>query len=214
MSKDYLIFKIIIIGDSSVGKTSFLLRFCDGKFDADSITTIGIDHKVKFISRQEKRIQLQIWDTAGQERFRSLSKTMFKGSDGILLMYDISKYETFKDIKNWINDIKTNIGVPIEKIALIIIGNKSDLPDDEKKVDQNDVENLEKTTGFKIIEASAKNDHNVNESMIALVDKMLELGLGKIKKEDEEEDEGTKKLSLKNTKKKNNCCGGGGKKKN
>ena len=86
--------------------------------------------------------------------------------------------------------------------------------DDEKKVDQNDVENLEKTTGFKIIEASAKNDHNVNESMIALVDKMLELGLGKIKKEDEEEDEGTKKLSLKNNKKKNNCCGGGGKKKN
>ena len=161
MSKDYLIFKIIIIGDSSVGKTSFLLRFCDGKFDADSITTIGIDHKVKFISRQEKRIQLQIWDTAGQERFRSLSKTMFKGSDGILLMYDISKYETFKDIKNWINDIKTNIGVPIEKIALIIIGNKSDLPDDEKKVDQNDVENLEKTTGFKIIEASAKNEYNL-----------------------------------------------------
>ena len=214
MSKDYLIFKIIIIGDSSVGKTSFLLRFCDGKFDADSITTIGIDHKVKFISRQEKRIQLQIWDTAGQERFRSLSKTLFKGSDGILLMYDISKYETFKHIKKWINDIKTNIGVPIEKIALIIIGNKSDLPDDEKKVDQNDVENFEKTTGFKIIEASAKNDHNVNESMIALVDKMLELGLGKIKKEDEEEDEGTKKLSLKNTKKKNNCCGGGGKKKN
>ena len=214
MSKDYLIFKIIIIGDSSVGKTSFLLRFCDGKFDADSITTIGIDHKVKFISRQEKRIQLQIWDTAGQERFRSLSKTLFKGSDGILLMYDISKYETFKHIKNWINDIKTNIGVPIEKIALIIIGNKSDLPDDEKKVDQNDVENLEKTTGFKIIEASAKNDYNVNESMIALVDKMLELGLGKIKKEDEEEDEGTKKLSLKNTKKKNNCCGGRGKKKN
>ena len=214
MSKDYLIFKIIIIGDSSVGKTSFLLRFCDGKFDADSITTIGIDHKVKFISRQEKRIQLQIWDTDGQERFRSLQKTLFKGSDGILLMYDISKYETFKHIKKWINDIKTNIGVPIEKIALIIIGNKSDLPDDEKKVDQNDVENLEKTTGFKIIEASAKNDHNVNESMIALVDKMLELGLGKIKKEDEEEDEGTKKLSLKNTKKKNNCCGGGGKKKN
>ena len=214
MSKDYLIFKIIIIGDSSVGKTSFLLRFCDGKFDADSITTIGIDHKVKFISRQEKRIQLQIWDTAGQERFRSLSKTLFKGSDGILLMYDISKYETFKHIKNWINDIKTNIGVPIEKIALIIIGNKSDLPEDEKKVDQNDVENLEKTTGFKIIEASAKNDYNVNESMIALVDKMLELGLGKIKKEDEEEDEGTKKLSLKNTKKKNNCCGGRGKKKN
>ena len=212
MSKDLITYKIIIIGDSSVGKTSFLLRFCDGRFEAESIATICIDHKVKFISRQEKKIQLQIWDTAGQERFRSLSKSLFKGSDGILLMYDISNYDSFKHIKNWIQDIKNNLGVPIEKIALIIVGNKSDLPDNLKKVDSDDVENFEKTSGFKIIEVSAKIDHNINESIIALVDKMMELGVGKVKKEDDDEEEGNRKLSLKKNKK-SNCCGGGGKNK-
>ena len=127
-------------------------------------------------------------------------------------MYDISNYDSFKHIKNWIQDIKNNLGVPIEKIALIIVGNKSDLPDNLKKVDSDDVENFEKTSGFKIIEVSAKIDHNINESIIALVDKMMELGVGKVKKEDDDEEEGNRKLSLKKNKK-SNCCGGGGKNK-
>ena len=110
MSKEMITYKILILGDSTVGKTAFIVRFCEGRFEEDSLTTIGLDSKVKFISRQEKKIQLQIWDTAGQERFRSLSKNYYKGADGILLMYDISNYESFKHIKNWITDIKNNIG--------------------------------------------------------------------------------------------------------
>ena len=132
------------------------------KFDADSITTIGIDHKVKFISRQEKRIQLQIWDTAGQERFRSLSKTLFKGSDGILLMYDISNYDSFKHIKNWIQDIKNNLGVPIEKIALIIVGNKSDLVE-QRKVTFEEAKQYADEHELPYIETSAKEGININE---------------------------------------------------
>ena len=213
MSKDMITYKILILGDSSVGKTTFIVRFCEGKFKEDSLTTIGLDSKVKFISRQDKKIQLQIWDTAGQERFRSLSKSWYKGADGILLMYDISNYDSFKHIKNWINDIKTNISIPFEKLALIVIGHKSDLPDEKRKVDKNDIQTFENSHGIKIIEASAKIDKNVNESMIALIDKMLELGVGKIKTGDEDEDD-NKKLSLKKTKKKKgDCCAGGGKKK-
>ena len=213
MSKDMITYKILILGDSTVGKTAFIVRFCEGKFEEDSLTTIGLDSKVKFISRQDKKIQLQIWDTAGQERFRSLSKSWYKGADGILLMYDISNYDSFKHIKNWINDIKTNISIPFEKLALIVIGHKSDLPDEKRKVDKNDIQTFENSHGIKIIEASAKIDKNVNESMIALIDKMLELGVGKIKTGDEDEDD-NKKISLKKTKKKKgDCCAGGGKKK-
>ena len=213
MSKDMITYKILILGDSTVGKTAFIVRFCEGKFEEDSLTKIGLDSKVKFISRQDKKIQLQIWDTAGQERFRSLSKSWYKGADGILLMYDISNYDSFKHIKNWINDIKTNISIPFEKLALIVIGHKSDLPDEKRKVDKNDIQTFENSHGIKIIEASAKIDKNVNESMIALIDKMLELGVGKIKTGDEDEDD-NKNLSLKKTKKKKgDCCAGGGKKK-
>ena len=206
-------YKILVLGDSTVGKTAFIVRFCEGRFAEDSLTTIGLDSKVKFISRQEKKIQLQIWDTAGQERFRSLSKNYYKGADGILLMYDISNYDTFKHIKNWINDIKNNIGVPIEKLALIVIGNKSDLPDDKRKVDNNDIETFQNTHGIKIIEASAKTDKNVNESMIVLIDKMIELGVGTIKKEDEDEEDNRKLSIKKSNQKKGDCCAGGDKKK-
>ena len=206
-------YKILILGDSTVGKTAFIVRFCEGIFEEDSITSVGLDSKVKFISRQEKKIQLQIWDTAGQERFRSLSKSWYKGADGILLMYDISNYDSFKHIKNWISDIKNNISIPFEKLALIVIGHKSDLPDEKRKVDKNDMETFEKSNGIKIIEASAKIDKNVNESMAALIDKMLELGVGKIKKVDDDEED-IRKLSIKKiNKKKGDCCAGGGKNK-
>ena len=212
MSNQMITFKIILLGDSTVGKTAFIIRFCDGKFGEDSLTTIGLDRKAKFISHKEKKIQLEIWDTAGEERFRSIAKSSYKGADGILLMYDISKKETFRHIKSWIKDIQTNIGDAMDKIALIVIGNKSDLPESEKQVDKKDIEDFENTMKLKIIEASAKDNINVNESMITLIDKMMELGLGKIKKEDDEE-ENNRKLSVKQaTKKKDNCCGGGDKK--
>ena len=211
MSKEMITFKVLFLGDSTVGKTAFIVRFCDGKFEDDSLTTIGLDTKTKFVVHKEKKIQLQIWDTAGQERFRSIAKSCYKGADGILLMYDISKYETFKHIKSWITDIENNISVPKNKLALIIIGNKADLPNEEKTVDKKDIEEFESKFKYKIIEASAKTDQNVNESMIALIDKMLELGLGKIKSLDDEDD--TQKLSAKKKDKKKGLCGGGGKKK-
>ena len=208
-------YKILFLGDSSVGKTAFIFRFCDGKFEEDSLTTIGLDKKAKSVSHKDKKILLQIWDTAGQERFRSIAKSCYKGADGILLMYDVNNYDSFKHIKTWIKDIKANITIPWEKLALIVIGNKCDLPKEEKKVDKEDIEEFKKTNnGIQVIEASAKLDINVNESIIALIDKMMELGVGKYTKNDVEERARTFSVeNVENNKKKKECCGGGGKKK-
>ncbi len=199
-------FKIMLLGDSSVGKTAFILRFCDNKFEDESITTIGLDTKTKFVSHRDKKIQLQIWDTAGEERFRSIAKSCYKGADGILLMYDVSNISSFKHIKNWINDIENNITVPKDKLALIIVGNKSDLPEDQKKIDNKDREDFENKYKYKIIETSAKTDKNINESIIALIDKMLDLGLGKIKNNDNDDEDDNQKLSNKKKKKKGSFC--------
>ena len=213
MSKQMITYKILVLGDSTVGKTAYIVRFCEGKFDSESIATIGVDSKTKFVSRQDKKIQLMIWDTAGQERFRSLSKSFYKGAHGIILMYDISNMESFKHIKNWINDVKNNVSM--EKLAVLVVGNKSDLPENEKKVLKEDREKFENEQKIKIIEVSAKEDKNINESMVNLIDKLLELGVGKIKNEEEEdEEENSRKLSIKTTnEKKKDCCAGGSKKK-
>ena len=204
-------FKILVLGDSNVGKTAFILRFCEGIFEENSVSTIGLDTKTKFITRQNQKIQLQIWDTAGQERFHSIAKSCYKGADGIILMYDITNYDSFKHIKKWINDIKNNINKPMEKLALYVLGNKSDL-ENGRSVDEGDKTKLKEEFGLNIMEVSAKTDKNINECIIELIDKMLELGVGKRKSEDDEED-GQKLQANKTKKKKDNCCSGGNKKK-
>ena len=201
--------KVILVGKTGAGKTNLINVLIGAKFQQSSLSTTVSNFVEKKMTIENKKYNLEIWDTAGQERFRSIAKSSYKGADGILLMYDVSKKDTFKHIKTWIKDIQTNIGNAMDKIAIIVIGNKSDLP--EKEVDKKDVEEFENNMKLKIIEASAKENKNVNESMIALVDRMIELGLGKIKKEDDEE-ENNRKLSIKQTGKKNNCCGGGDKK--
>ena len=103
---EMILYKILILGNSSVGKTSFLLRFCDEKFDYETFTTVGLDYKKKVIKRNEKKIKLHIFITAGQERFRAIARNLYKNADGIVLMYDISNKKSFQDIKDWINSIK------------------------------------------------------------------------------------------------------------
>ena len=164
---EILSFKILLLGDTSVGKSSFILRFCDDKFEEDSLTTIGLDQKNKFVKIEDKKIQLNIWDTAGQERFKSLAKNIIKGADGIVLMYDMSNYNSFKAIKTWIKNIKESID--ITKVGIVIVGNKCDLPEDEIKVDKEIKDDFEKEHNMKIIEASAKNSINVNDTFLVLI---------------------------------------------
>ena len=199
-------YKVIILGDSKVGKTAFILRFCEDKFLEESLSTVGLDMKTKFVTRQNKKIQLQIWDTAGQERFRSITKNIYKGAHGILLMYDVTNKETFKHIKEWINNIRDNINNQIDKIALCVLGNKIDQPKEMKQVTEEDKQKFKDESNLDIMEVSAKSNININESIIELVDKMIELGVG-IKKTDDDEEDGQKLQKIK-TKKKKECCGG------
>jgi len=125
---DYLI-KLLLIGDSGVGKSCLLLRFSDDSFTPSFITTIGIDFKIRTIDLDGKRIKLQIWDTAGQERFRTITTAYYRGAMGILLVYDVTDEKSFGNIRNWIRNIEQHA---TESVNKILIGNKCDMVD--KKV--------------------------------------------------------------------------------
>ena len=208
--EEVITFKILLLGDSEVGKSSFILRFCEDTFREDSLTTIGLDTKTKYIKRNNKKVQLVIWDSAGEERFKAIAKNTLKGAHGILLMYAINNKNSFKAIKDWINSIKES--VDINKTGLIVIGNKIDLPPDQRKIDKELVESLKEREKVEVIEASAKSNINVNEAFIALIDKMIGLGIGNVKTtiggEDEEDDKNIK-LGAKGQKAGGGgCCGG------
>ena len=163
-------FKILLLGDSTVGKTTFLERYCGEDFK-QNLGTMGIDSKIKDIEKNNIEIKLRIYDTAGQERFRSIVKNYYKGADGILLIYDVSNVNSFNSIKIWIEGIKDSID--LEKIGFIVVENKCDLPDEEKKITKEMRNEMEKIIGFEIIIASAKDKTNVDESFDLLIDKML-----------------------------------------
>ncbi len=213
-SETIISYKILILGDTEVGKTSFILRFCDNTFPEESITTIGIDTKTKFIKFEEKKIQLVIWDTAGQERFRSIAKNSIKGADGILIMYAVDNKKSFDAIKKWINNIKDCLN--IDKIGLIVTGNKCDVPESEVQVDKEMAKDLEEKEKVSVMEVSAKKDINVNEAFIKLIEQMIKLGIGKKRKRmggiDDEEDSNDKgkNITIGDNKGKkvnmNNCC--------
>ena len=207
--EEYLTFKILLLGDTEVGKTSYILRFCDDKFQDNSLTTIGLDTKTKYLKVKDKKIQLVIWDSAGQERFKSIAKNSFKGAHGLILMYAVNKKKSFRAIKEWINNIKE--GIDIKKVGIIIVGNKIDLPLEQREVNEEMVKSLKENEDLEVIEGSAKNNINVNECFVKLIEKMIELGLGQKKESLEDDDENPQNITLSestNKKKKKKCCGG------
>mmetsp|Transcript_16388 Transcript_16388/g.19376 ORF Transcript_16388/g.19376 Transcript_16388/m.19376 type:complete len:174 (-) Transcript_16388:500-1021(-) len=149
--------KLLMIGDSGVGKTCLLLRYANDSFSPTFITTIGIDFKIKNIELDSKRIKLQIWDTAGQERFRTITTSYFRGAQGILLVYDVTDRGSFNSIRNWVGQIQQHADVHVNKI---LIGNKCDM-DEQRVVSTEEGQNLAKEYGIQFFETSAKNDNNV-----------------------------------------------------
>jgi len=160
---DYLI-KLLLIGDSGVGKSCLLLRFSDDSFTPSFITTIGIDFKIRTIELDGKKIKLQIWDPAGQERFRTITTAYYRGAMGILLVYDVTDDKSFANIKNWIRNIEQHA---TENVNKILIGNKCDLVD-KKVIDTTRGKNLADEIGIKFLETSAKNSINVEEAFLTL----------------------------------------------
>ena len=170
MKEESIYFQALLLGDSTVGKTSFLIRYTDEDFK-DTLFTIGIDSKIQNLKKNNLNITLKIYDTAGQERYRSIVQNYYKGADGIILMYDITNKNSFESIEQWINNIKESSNY--ENIGLVVVGNKCDL-ENNRVVKKEEKELLEKKIEMKIIEASAKLDINVKESFNLLIDKMIE----------------------------------------
>ena len=164
------VYKVLLLGDSSVGKTCFLLRYCDRTFQEAHLSTIGLDYRLKTMTlKNNKNIKLQIWDTAGQDRFRALTKNYYKGANGIILIYDISTTQTFENVKVWINQIKEEANA---NVIIYLVGNKIDLPTDKRTVSEEEGQKLANEYKFLFKEASAKEGTNVNEIFQELVEKI------------------------------------------
>ncbi|MFT7798677.1 ras-related protein Rab-8A isoform X2 [Arapaima gigas] len=160
---DYL-FKLLLIGDSGVGKTCVLFRFSEDAFNSTFISTIGIDFKIRTVELDGKKIKLQIWDTAGQERFRTITTAYYRGAMGIMLVYDITNEKSFDNIKNWIRNIEEHASADVEKMVL---GNKCDV-NDKRQVSKERGEKLALEYGIKFMETSAKANINVENAFITL----------------------------------------------
>jgi small GTP-binding protein len=139
-----MIFKVVLIGDSGVGKSNIMSRYLKDEFSIETKTTVGVEFGAKKIELNGNNIKAQIWDTAGQERYKSITNAYYKGSKGALLVYDITKKESFDNIDRWISELKNN-GDP--EVTIILIGNKSDL-DSERQVSKEEGQTKSKQYGI------------------------------------------------------------------
>ncbi|XP_068680033.1 ras-related protein Rab-35-like [Montipora capricornis] len=181
-AKDYdHLFKLLIIGDSGVGKSSLLLRFADNMFSGNYITTIGVDFKIRKINVGGEMVKLQIWDTAGQERFRTITSTYYRGTHGVIVVYDVTSADTFVNVKRWLHEIDQNC----DDVQRILVGNKDDDPD-RKVVEREDSKKFAEQMGIQVFETSAKDNKNVEEVFNAITQMVLRQKKDQIAKANEQ----------------------------
>uniref|UniRef100_A0A3P9LZ71 small monomeric GTPase n=1 Tax=Oryzias latipes TaxID=8090 RepID=A0A3P9LZ71_ORYLA len=162
--------KILIIGESGVGKSSLLLRFTEDTFDPEQSATIGVDFKVKTISVDGNKAKLAIWDTAGQERFRTLTPSYYRGAQGVILVYDVTRRETFTKLDNWLNELETYC--TRNDLVKMLVGNKIDKENHE--VDRAEGLKFARKHSTLFIEASAKTKDGVQCAFEELVEKVIQ----------------------------------------
>ena len=154
-----VLFKILLIGDSGVGKTSVILRYTKNVFHEEFLNSIGVDFKSKDLNIDGRKVKLQIWDTAGQERFRTITTSYYRGAHAIVIVFDLTKRETYEHVQKWMNDINR---FAKENVLKLIIGNKSDLTN-EIKVSYEEVRALASQMKATYFSVSAKKNENINE---------------------------------------------------
>jgi len=164
------LFKLLLIGDSGVGKSSLLLRFSDNTFSDSFIATIGVDFKIKTMDINGAQVKLQIWDTAGQERFRTITSSYYRGAHGIIVVYDVTNPDSFGNVRKWLQEINRYASENVQKI---LVGNKCDLVS-ERKVSYEDAKELADELGVMFLETSAKNSTNVNVAFEQMAKKIKE----------------------------------------
>eukprot|EP01100_Stratorugosa_tubuloviscum_P002315 TRINITY_DN153_c0_g1_i4.p1 TRINITY_DN153_c0_g1~~TRINITY_DN153_c0_g1_i4.p1 ORF type:complete len:205 (-),score=19.91 TRINITY_DN153_c0_g1_i4:98-712(-) len=163
-------FKILIIGDSNVGKSSILLRFTENIFLEDTPSSLGLDYKEKLVSINNKQIMLYIWDTAGQEKFRSLTSSYYRGTHGVIFVYDVSNTDSFNHLKNWIKEV--DLYANDSPIAQLVLGNKTDLTNN---IDLNQLQQLCHENSLQNLFCSAKTGQGVEEAMLKIVSNILNI---------------------------------------
>ena len=160
-------FKILIIGDSAVGKTSMLLKYLDNFFPQEHIATIGVEFRTKTLIKGKFKINLNIWDTAGQERFKSLTKSFFSGATGVVFVYDITRRDSYDGVKSWIKDFED-----YGKYDRVLCGNKLDL-EKKREVNFDELKEYGLKKKIEILETSAKDGTNLNEAFDKLVEVIM-----------------------------------------
>ncbi|XP_076886073.1 ras-related protein RABA5e-like [Bidens hawaiensis] len=164
-SREEYLFKIVVIGDSAVGKSNLLSRFARDEFDAHSKATIGVEFQTQVVDIDGKEVKAQVWDTAGQERFRAVTSAYYRGAVGALIVYDISRRTTFDGIKRWLGELNTHCDTTM---ATMLVGNKSDL-ENIREVSVEEGKSLAEEEGLFFIETSALDSTNVTTAFESVI---------------------------------------------
>ncbi|OIR58845.1 MAG: GTPase Rab1/YPT1, small G protein superfamily [Amphiamblys sp. WSBS2006] len=160
---DYL-FKLLLIGNSSVGKSCLLLRFADDTYTENYVSTIGVDFKIRTVEMDGKTIKLQLWDTAGQERFQTITSSYYRGAHGIIIVYDVTDPDSFKSVEKWIHEADRYAS---DNVAKLIVGNKTDLFE-KRAVESQTAKEFADARNIPLIETSAKNATNVENAFLEM----------------------------------------------
>jgi Ras-related protein Rab-11A len=202
---DFL-FKLIIVGDSNVGKTNIMSKYIHNKFNYTSKSTIGVEFGTKIVKIDNKKIKAQIWDTAGQERYKSITSAYYKGAKGALIVYDITNKFTFESVDKWVQDLNS---YGDKNLTLLLVGNKSDL-EDKRQIMKEDGEEKAKSFNLGFIETSACSGDNIDQAFVIMLKEVLKKYIDENDiNNDEFEASGGKNLELNknnNNKKKKRCC--------
>ena len=198
-----ILFKIILVGDTSVGKTNIINKYIKNEFHEDFNATIGVEFSHKKFVVENRKIKAQIWDTAGQERYKAITRAYYKGAKGAFIVYDITRKETFDDVDKWRNELISSCN---QEITVMLIGNKCDL-EDQREISKEQGEEKAKSFGFSFLETSALSGENLEKGFQMLIEEIYQ----KYKVEQSKSDEinlnsGAEEIKIGKMNKKKKCC--------
>ena len=173
--------QLLIIGDSTVGKTSILSKYSSKTFNENYLATVGLDFFTKDEVIDNKIIRIKIWDTAGQERYKSLTRCFFQKAQGVMIVYDVTCENSYNNLKFWIDSLQSNLYEDIDKVPIILIGNKIDIP--KRKIDKEIAKDFAIKHNCEYFETSAKTGEGVDNAIKELVKKVMNIGEGRFGKD-------------------------------